>query len=314
MKTSQSLSEWQHSCYLYEESLFFYALINFAWYCIGGFVMGFYFPSLSANINAWLDLLWFLCICVALCFPAFWYRLLLGKNAYLFREARKIDQLIDKISTTETRATAVSLLREQGQHLLNLHQRLALGFLFMVMLFDIFYSVTWVKNGILIWQPEWVLSCIEWVKSHLNMPHISEGWDIFYLDFDDSSETDRWFRQEFGDEFQFLQHPISNPLLFYHFIRTVLFVPIVAATCIVLWQPLQFMGNSDKDPSNIRSIGGFIRACAWSIVMGFFLIVFTWMLIFDVTMFFNFINKGKDAEIVYGAYLLLFLFDFLPAG
>ena len=138
------------------------------------------------------------------------------------------------------------------------------------------------------------------------MPPINEGWDLFYLDFGDS-KTDRILKAKFGDEFQFIQTPFSNTLFFYHFIRCVLFVPIVAALSYVLWQPMQLMGNSDKDPANIHSIMGFIRACAWSIVMGFFLVLLSYFLISDVTIFVEYVLSMKDLGIIIGFYFFIAL-------
>lgn len=302
----QSVSEWIHSRYLYEESLFFFTIINFALYCIGSFTIGFQFEHFSVYQNAILNVLWFLCLSVAMCFPAFWYRLILGKNAYLFRAVRRIEEAIDSVDE-EKRELAVALLNEHGKRILNVRERVALGFLFTVMLFDLLFARVWVEKGILTWQPEWVLSCINWVKSHTTMPPINQGWDIFYLYFGDYDKSDSLLKQEFGDEFQFIQHPVGQTLLFYHFIRTVLFIPIITASTMVLWLPLQFMGNSDKDPSNIHSIGGFIRACAWSIVMGFFLIIPTWGIVSDVTRFIDFIRTGSNFEVVFGFYLFITL-------
>lgn len=301
----KTVSEWIHSSYLYEESLLFFVLINLVWYFIGVLTISFQFNNLSTNQNLVLNLLWFFCLCVALCFPAFWYRFILGKNAYLFREVSKLEETLNCIDDEEKRKTAIVLLNEYGKRILNVRERVALGFLFMVMLFDLLFTRIWVKNGILTWQPEWVLSCIDWIKSHLNMPPLHDGWDIFYLDFNGSDEIDRLLKQQFGDEFQFIQSSEGYTLLFYHFIRTLLFIPIITASCMVLWTPLQFMDNSDKDPSNIHSIGGFIRACAWSIVMVFFLFFPTIAIICDVTRFINFIRAGEDFGVIFGFYLFI---------
>ena len=70
---------------------------------------------------------------------------------------------------------------------------------------------------------------------------------------------------------------------------------------------MQFMGNSDKDPANIRSIMGFIRACAWSIVMGFFLVFLSYFLISDVTIFVEYVLSMKDLEIIIGFYFFVAL-------
>jgi len=38
------------------------------------------------------------------------------------------------------------------------------------MLFDLFYLNAWMKEGMLVWQPEWVNSIIAWVKT-TPIPH-----------------------------------------------------------------------------------------------------------------------------------------------
>lgn len=293
--------------YLYEESLFFYSIINIIWYVIGISTLGFQFTQFSIIGNFILNFLWLGLISIIFCFPFFWYRLFFGKNAYLFKR----QQVLEKNYDDTKQEYGVLFVKEREIRLLNLKEQFSLGFIFSVLLFDVFYSSVWVKNGILIWQPDWVLACVNWLKSHLTTPEVHgywnwQQWDIFHLYFDDTT-MGRSLKEEFGNEFKFLQNPVSNTLLFYHFIRTMLFIPIITAICIVLWQPFQLIGNSDKDPSNIYSIMGFIRACAWSIVMGFFGILLTYFLIEDVTIFVNFIRDGKNFQAIFGFYFFIAL-------
>lgn len=302
---TDNLQTWINTTYLYEESLFVYSIINFIWYFIGRLTMGFSFSVFSDLENLFIHLLWCIVLWIALCFPDFWYRLFFKKKEYLFKEEKKIQEKLYKLQDVNAKEQMIYLLREKGKLPMNRKQQTALGFLFMVPIFDIFFSSIWVNHrGILIWQPDWVIVCIDWVKSHLNLPPIYQDRDIFNLDFGDD-RTGRILKQEFGDEFLFLQNPISNTLLFYHFIRVMLFIPIITALCIIIWQPLQAMGNSDKDPSNINSIMDFIRASAWSIVMAFFGIIGTFILINDVETYINFIRTGEDSEIILGLYLFI---------
>ena len=302
----KSVQDWIASSHLYEENLFFYFLINLVWYFIGIATLGFKISGLNATSNLLLNFLWCVCLWAAVSFPDFWYWLIWGEDAYLFREEEKFQDILDAIQDGGSREEAAVYLEESSSRLMRRSEILALGFLFMVLLFDAFYCKAWMKNLALVWQPDWVTACIDWVKSHLNMPPINEGWDLFYLDFGDS-KTDRILKAKFGDEFQFIQTPFSNTLFFYHFIRCVLFVPIVAALSYVLWQPMQLMGNSDKDPTNIRSIMGFIRACAWSIVMGFFLVLASLTLITDITRFAEYILFAKGIGVITFMYFFIAL-------
>ena len=70
---------------------------------------------------------------------------------------------------------------------------------------------------------------------------------------------------------------------------------------------MQLMGNSDKDPANISSIMGFIRACAWSIVMGFFLVLASITLIADITRFTEYILFAKGIGVITFMYFFIAL-------
>lgn len=298
---AKSVAEWIHTYYLYEHNLFIYSLINFLWYLIGISVLGFQLNDFTPLENLFFNFLWCLFLWIIFCFPEVWYHLFLGKNAYLLRIKRYFQQ--------HKNQSTINNLANKGQRLLNVREKLALGFLFMILLFDAFYAGVWVKDGILIWQPEWVMACIDWVRSHLTTPEVHGywnwyKWDIFHIAFGDT-EIDSALKQEFGDEYQFLQNPISHTLLFYHFVRTILFIPIITAICIVLWQPFQFMGN--KDPSQIRSIMDFIRASAWSIVMAFFGILPTYFLVNKITIFYNFIHTGGNFKFIFIMYFFIAL-------
>ena len=304
----KSVQEWIASSHLYEENLFFYFLINLVWYFIGVVTLGFKVSGLNTTSNLLLNFMWCVCLWAAVCFPDFWYRLILGEDAYLFREEEKFQDILDVIQDEESREEAAAYLEESSSRLMRRSEILALGFLFMVLLFDVFYCTAWVKNLALVWQPDWVTACINWVKSNLALPPIYQKWDLFTLDYaSDYSGTGRMLTEKFGDEFQFIQTPFSNTLFFYHFIRCVLFVPIVAALSYVLWQPMQLMGNSDKDPANIRSIMGFIRTCAWSIVMGFFLVLASLTLITDITRFAEYILFAKGIGVITVMYFFIAL-------
>ena len=274
MNIPKSVAEWQHTSYLYEECLFFYGIITGLWWFISIFAISARLPDVSLMTYFWTKFAIMLFFCIIMCFPAFWYRLIFGKNAYLFREERKYQSILNQADESN-RATIKAILHENGARLFNRTEQIALGFLFSMILFQLFCGYIWVgKNKTLIWQPEWVTACIDWVRSHVNTEsyYKSGQWGLFKFQFTniDNELLKQTLIQKYGTEKQFFQSPEGHALLFQHFIRTITFIPTIAAICIILWQPFQFMGNGDKDPSNIHSIMGFIRACAWSIVMGFF--------------------------------------------
>ena len=284
---SHSNQSWLSSESLFEENLFFYFLVNGVWYLLGLFTLGFTISGIDAETNLLMNFIWLLCLCAAVCFPAFWYRLVFGKNAYLFRADQRLQKALqefdkeygDEVSQEEM----VKWLDNNGYTLLKRRHTLALSFLFMVALFDVFYIEAWMRNLALVWQPEWVNACIDWMKSNLALPPIHESRKFFYLYF--STNDERIFTQMFGSEAAFIQTPFGHAALFYHFIRTLLFIPIMAALCVLLWQPLLYLGGGKRYPPFIRGVKDFIGASLWSIVMGFFLAVSVWAILCKTTFF-----------------------------
>lgn len=302
-----SVQDWLHSpTYLYEQSLFVYFLINCVLYIVAISSLAFCYVSTFTDFeNLALNFFWFTLICLAFCFPDFWYRIIFRKKKYLFKDQQIIQEHLDSLDNAQEKQEILAILKEKGMLPMSRKQQVALGFLFMVLVFDEIFKFVWVNSsGILIWQPDWVLACIEWVKSNLTLPPIYQDTKLFMLEFGDSSEG-LAFKEDFGSEQQFLQHPTSNTYLFYHFIRVVLFVPIVFAVCVVLWSPLQKMGNNDKDPNNIMSIMGIVRALAWSLVMGFFGISMTLMAIIDPLIYMNYIRGNGGVEVMIGMCLFI---------
>lgn len=282
-----SNTNWISSESLFEENLFFYFLVNGVWYLLGLFTLGFTIPGIDAETNLLMNFIWLLCLCAAVCFPAFWYRLFFGKNAYLFRADRRLQKALqefdEEYGDEVKQEDVVKWLDNNGYTLLKRRHTLALSFLFMVALFDVFYIEAWMRNLALVWQPEWVNACIDWMKSHLNLPPINENRKFFYLYF--STNDERIFTQMFGSEAAFINAPFGHAALFYHFIRTLLFIPIVTALCVLLWQPLLYLGGGKRYPPFIRGVKDFIGASLWSIVMGFFLVVGTFAAIREPTWF-----------------------------
>ena len=308
---AHSNQSWLSSESLFEENLFFYFLVNGVWYLLGLFTLGFTISGIDAETNLLMNFIWLLLLCAAVCFPAFWYRLFFGKNAYLFRADRRLQKALqefdeaygDEVSQEEM----VKWLDDNGYTLFKRRHTLALSFLFMVTFFDIFYLEAWMQNQALVWQPEWVNACIDWIKSHLALPPIHENRKFFYLDL----STSGGFTRLFGSEAAFIQTSFGHAVLFYHFIRTLLFIPIMVALCVLLWQPLLYLGGCKRYPPFIRGIKDFIGASLWSIVMGFFLVIPIWMILCDTSLFI-FPLFDKSAGLKIPLFQVIYLFLALP--
>lgn len=272
---NESIQEWITSDRLYEEYLFFYLLICLFWFFVGLFSIGIRIPVFNDIQNLILNFVWFLLLCGALSIPKFWYRLIKGKNAYLFQATAKVDKTLSSIKDIQQREQVYKQIASNGKLPPNRLETISLAFLFAFILFDILYIRCWISDLSLVWQPDWVNACIDWVHNNLTLPPINENRKFFNLYFSGNS-ADTKLKEYFGDEWAFLASPFGDAALFYHFIRVVIFIPILAALSIVLWKPLRWLGMQQIDPRNIHSVMSFLRSCAWSLIFAFFMAIGTW--------------------------------------
>ena len=110
-----------------------------------------------------------------------------------------IEEELESIEAGEYKNDLIKLYRDSDYLLPPRKQQIALVTAFVIMLFELFYLNAWMKEGILVWQPEWVNSIIAWVKSHTNTPPLNIDRDIFDLDISDTP-----FKQFFANEQEFM--------------------------------------------------------------------------------------------------------------
>lgn len=142
MKTpsdNESIQEWMTSDRLYEEYLLFYLLICLFWFFVGLFSISIRIPVFNDIQNLILNSIWFLLLCVALSIPKFWYRLIKGKNAYLFQATAKVYEKLDSIDDVQQKKQALKQVAVNGKLPPNRLETLSLAFLFAFVLFDLLY-------------------------------------------------------------------------------------------------------------------------------------------------------------------------------
>lgn len=298
MRHFDTIADWLVSSHLYEKHLFFYCLMGVFWFFMGVFTLDFNVEGFSSEQVLFFNMAWFIVVCGAFFFPLFWYRLILGKKNFLLKDRQKIQDELDAIDD-EFYNDVYKYNAKMGSFPPNRLEVFCLGLLFSFMLFDVFYIGVWVSNqSALLWQPAWVDWCIGLIKDNLILPPIYQAEGFFILDFGEGLNS-TVFKETFGDERALLAAPMGDTLLFYHFIRVATFIPAVFAVCMVLWKPLAWLGIDKIDPQHINGMISFIRACAcaWSIVMGFFLILMSYFYVTSVEMFLlPFIDKSAWPE------------------
>lgn len=266
---SDNVQNWMHSNRLYEDNLFYYTLIIVFWFFVGLGPLGFELDGYSLKQNLFFNFLYylFICVCMALC--PFWFKLFFAKTHTAKRE-QEINHHLDELDQNE-RVEIETYLAQTGQLAMRPMQKWALVFLGSYFLFEVFFILAWVKDLSLVWQPEWVSACIEWAKSHVNIPplNIDRDWFLLQIDEKEGWVYDKFYQNEVG----FLNSTEGSSVLFYHCLRVFFYLPVLTAFCILLWRPLLWLGVGNINPEYINGFLSFIRACAWSIVMAFFFVV-----------------------------------------
>lgn len=82
----------------------------------------------------------------------------------------------EKLTELSTRATqqeyliVYRYLQKHGHFPDDIPRLMAVAMLFLILLFDLFFLSAWVdKNGVMVWQPEWVKGVIKWVTESVNV-------------------------------------------------------------------------------------------------------------------------------------------------
>lgn len=202
---TQSVMAWMASERLYEEYLFFYGVILCFWAGVGFFAFGFELPGRSQPENLFYNFLLFLLLATAMALTPMWYRLIFGTQARLERRSREIQEQIASIADAEKRAAIEAHLAADGALPPRYLQKWCLIGLAWFALFELFFVSAWVKDGQLIWQPEWVNSIIAWVRENTTLPPLYVDRKLFTLKLD----TDGFLATMFANEKDFLNSHIG---------------------------------------------------------------------------------------------------------
>ena len=199
--------------------------------------------------------------------------LMMSLVPWLYRQifARKktpIEEELESIEAGEYKNDLIKLYRDSDYLLPPRKQQIALVTAFVIMLFELFYLNAWMKEGILVWQPEWVNSIIAWVKSHTNTPPLNIDRDIFDLDISDTP-----FKQFFANEQEFMNSPLMDTFFLFQFWRFISYGVFLLCWCILLWRILDNGGMERLDPRNIQSDGQFLLVSFISLFFCFGLVL-----------------------------------------
>ncbi len=263
---SDSIQNWIYSNRIYEVYIFYYILIIAFWVLMGFFTLGFEINGFSSIQNLLVNFIWYLAICLLMTAS-----LIIFCNTYEANKHKKylqtLEKEIEENLTDEEKEIVWNLIEEQGYTLPTNLQRYAMLFVGGYALFELFFVSAWIKDMTLVWQPDWVLACIDWVKSHTRLKSVSESGGLFaFSAFIIDSEI---LYNYYQDGSQFLNSELGKSIMFFSFLKLISFVPIIYALCLVFWRMFGWLSGDHLIHRASTQIWGFIWTSSLVLFMSF---------------------------------------------
>lgn len=266
-KRSDTARQWIYSNRLYEVHIFYYILIIAFWVMVGLFSLGFELSSLSLQKNLLVNFIWYLIICLLMTTSLIIFCNTYETNKYK-RYLETLEREIEEKLTNDEKEIVWDLIQEQGHALPTNPQRYALLFVGCYALFELFVVSAWIKDMTLVWQPDWVLSIIEWVKSNARLVSVSEnGGGLFYFSAFITEED--LLYDYYQDGTLFLNSELGKSAMFISFIKLISFVPIVFSLCLIFWRMFGWLGGNHLIHRANSEAWGFIWVSSLVLFMDF---------------------------------------------
>lgn len=270
-KHSDTARQWIYSNRLYEVHIFYYILIIAFWVMVGLFSLGFELSSLSLQKNLLVNFIWYLIICLLMTTS-----LIIFCNTY---EANKYKRYLDTLEreieeklTDEEKEIVCDLIQEQGHTLPTNKQRYALLFVGCYALFELFVVSAWIKDMTLIWQPDWVLAIIEWVKSNSTVVSVSANGGSFFS-FNAFITKSNLLYDYYQDGKLFLNSELGKSAMFMSFIKLISFVPVIYSLCLVFWKMFGWISGDHLMRRASSEVWGFIWVSSLVLFMNFVMLL-----------------------------------------
>lgn len=226
---SDNIQKWLNGKFIYADNLTIYTVIISFWFFIGCYILGFELQGYNAEQNFFFNLVVYLLICIAMALCPLWFNLFFKKrhenniekelNEYLDKLGDNYQQkIIDHINCYGLKKRPI--------------QRWALVFLGVYFLFEVFFISAWVKDMVLVWQPNWSLKIIEWVRHNTNSAPISDGGSLFY--FNPKFKEDDFIYQYYQTEMEFLNSELGKSAMLFTFFKTIGFFGSIISLFIAL--------------------------------------------------------------------------------
>ena len=278
--SSHSTHDWVMSNRLYEVHIFYYILIITFWIIVGGSSLGFEIGDFGLQANLLFNFIWYLVLCLLMVVNLIFFYHAYEVHKYQ-RYLAALEQEIEEKLTDDEKEIVWDLIQEQGHTLPTNKQRYALLFVGCYALFELFIVSSWIKDMTLVWQPDWVLAIIEWVKSDARLKTVSESGGLFAFSafIIDSDLLYNYYQ----DGRLFLNSELGKSAMFISFIKLVSIVPIVYSLCLVFWQMFGWISGNHLMRRASSEIWGFIWVSALVLFMSFIMFLGISAIILDMT-------------------------------
>lgn len=249
------MHDWIHTNRIYEVQLFYYFLIIAFWVVAGFLTLGLELSSSQVH-NLGLNFIYFLVLCGLMIVSFWWFCETYEKNKYK-KYLSKVRQEMKNSQLTPEEKRFTWLFMEKNGYLVPSNwvkwSFLGLGCCW---LFELFFITSWVQDLKLVWQPNWVIGLIEWVKANTDI--ISDKAANYKLFSVDITIRDDVLYPMFSSERAFLASDFGASTALFQVWRSFTFPFVFLMISIILWNPLNWLGFSNTDPRYIRSIFGFL--------------------------------------------------------
>lgn len=269
--SSHSTQDWVMTNRLYEVHIFYYVLIISFWVIMGILSLGFEVNGQSMQTNLLLNFVWYCVLCALMTGS-----LLLFHHTYEMNKYQKylaiLEQEIEEHLTDAEKEIVWDVIEEQGHILPTSSQRCALLFAGGYFLFELFVVSSWIKDRTLIWQPDWVLAIIEWVKSNSTVVSVSaDGGSLF--SFSAFITKSNLLYDYYQDGRLFLNSEFGKSAMFISFIKLVSFLPMIFASCLVFWKMFGWISGNHLMRRASSEVWGFIWVSALVLFMTFIMLL-----------------------------------------
>ncbi|MBS9778197.1 MAG: hypothetical protein KGV50_05475 [Gammaproteobacteria bacterium] len=270
MNNTENIYQWMRSSRIYEGYIFGYIAVLTAWGFVGLFTFGFEIDGYTQKENLVFNFFWYLILAFCMALSPSVYRRFKDSKANIESRRKIIAEAMQSIDDEQFRQEIIKHLKEDGGLPPNRLQIWALIGIAWYYLFEMFFSGACVKDLALVWQPDWIISIIAWVKDNTVItPYFTmEGVFSFSFGGHGDGETETIIARMFnGDEQAFLDSAFGEAAIIFHMIKAIGFLPLLGAWMIVMWQLLGWTGMNNLDASQINGIKSFL----WLSFISFFM-------------------------------------------